>query len=267
VYILGNDAEEAAAHHGLLAMLWDTPTIRIIKDIFPMGLEGKRCLEVGVGLSTHLVEWMTEGVGSKGFVWATDINPPRMPDRPPNLRILKHDITTDEHLDGGWDLIHARLVLGHIPQRRDVLARLVALLKPGGWILVEDFSPMPEHMVMCAPSMEDSALYHRVQGVLTHHVFGGAGVDPTWGRQIHGAMRDMGLADIQTAIHSEAWEGDGDDGGCLMVAGIIEQLRPQLLATGQVTEADLNRVNQLLDDPDFVLAGHLMFSTSGRKPE
>jgi 2-polyprenyl-3-methyl-5-hydroxy-6-metoxy-1,4-benzoquinol methylase len=40
---------------------------------------------------------------------------------------------------GRYDLIHARLVLSHLPQRRDVLARLVQALRPGGWLVVEDF--------------------------------------------------------------------------------------------------------------------------------
>jgi hypothetical protein len=45
----------------------------------------------------------------------------------------------------------------------------------------------------------------------------------------------------------------------------IEQLRPQLLTTGQ-TEEQLTRVHTLLDDPGLVLHAHPMYSTCGRTP-
>ncbi|HZM84459.1 MAG TPA: class I SAM-dependent methyltransferase [Candidatus Limnocylindrales bacterium] len=37
-----------------------------------------------------------------------------------------------------FDVIHARAVLTHLPERDEVLARLVAALRPGGWLLIED---------------------------------------------------------------------------------------------------------------------------------
>jgi trans-aconitate methyltransferase len=46
---------------------------------------------------------------------------------------------TDPLPDAAFDLIHARLVLIHVPEREEVLARLVAALKPGGWMVEEEF--------------------------------------------------------------------------------------------------------------------------------
>jgi SAM-dependent methyltransferase len=37
-----------------------------------------------------------------------------------------------------FDLVHARLVLVHVPDRAAALATMVAALRPGGWLLVED---------------------------------------------------------------------------------------------------------------------------------
>ena len=51
---------------------------------------------------------------------------------------------TDEPTDGDaptqgtFDLVHARLVLVHVPDRARALATMVAALRPGGWLLVED---------------------------------------------------------------------------------------------------------------------------------
>src|ERR1039458_7122444 len=40
-----------------------------------------------------------------------------------------------------FDLVHARLVLVHVPQRAQALAAMVAALKPGGWLLLEEADP------------------------------------------------------------------------------------------------------------------------------
>lgn len=50
-----------------------------------------------------------------------------------------HDIVKDPLPAHSFDLIHARLVLAHLPARDQVLPRLVASLRPGGWLVVEDF--------------------------------------------------------------------------------------------------------------------------------
>ena len=39
------------------------------------------------------------------------------------------------------DLVHARLVLTHVPQREAALTSMIAALRSGGWILVEDADP------------------------------------------------------------------------------------------------------------------------------
>jgi Methyltransferase domain len=58
---------------------------------------------------------------------------------PPQLEIIRHDITADPPPEGQSDLIHARLVLGHLPARDAIMARLVQALKPGRWVLIGDF--------------------------------------------------------------------------------------------------------------------------------
>ena len=56
----------------------------------------------------------------------------------PNLEVLRHDVRIDEFSERTFDLIHARTVLMHLPERRDTLRRMASWLAPGGWLLVED---------------------------------------------------------------------------------------------------------------------------------
>ena len=51
-----------------------------------------------------------------------------------------HDLTADAPIPGApFDLVYARLLLFHLPQRVDVLARLWEAVAPGGHLLVQDF--------------------------------------------------------------------------------------------------------------------------------
>jgi trans-aconitate methyltransferase len=63
--------------------------------------------------------------------------------------------------EGGFDLIHARLVLNWLPERLSVLDKLVKALKPGGWLLIEDYDTQLVPMEMAAPD----PVFARMSGV------------------------------------------------------------------------------------------------------
>jgi len=51
-----------------------------------------------------------------------------------------HDLTAGEPIPGGpFDLVYARLLLFHLPQRVEVLARLWDAVAPGGHLVVQDY--------------------------------------------------------------------------------------------------------------------------------
>src|SRR5688572_25415246 len=102
--------------------------------------DGWRCLEVGAGTGT-IARWLSDEVGPKGRVLATDISLKLMEGlEADNLEIRQHDILTEALPDEEFDLIHCRLVLEHLPGRLEALARMAAALAPGGWLIVEDIT-------------------------------------------------------------------------------------------------------------------------------
>ena len=104
---------------------------------------GWTCLEVGAG-NGSVSHWLAQKVGPTGHVVASDIDT-RFLDRLalPNLEVRRLDVTRDP-LGEGYDLVCGRAILHHIPQRIDVLGRLVDAVRPGGVILLEepDFHPV-----------------------------------------------------------------------------------------------------------------------------
>ena len=99
---------------------------------------GWRCLEVGAG-ACGVARWLAGRVGPTGQVLATDLDPRFLDSHGrDNLKVTRHDILADPLPDACFDLAHARAVLEHTPNRHQALARMVAAVRPGGWVLVED---------------------------------------------------------------------------------------------------------------------------------
>ena len=99
---------------------------------------GARCLEVGGGRGS-VARWLCEHVGPGGHMTATDLDTGFLSELwLANLDVLRHDVHTDEFPAGSFDLVHARALLMHIPNRMATLRRMVSWLAPGGWLLAEE---------------------------------------------------------------------------------------------------------------------------------
>ena len=135
-YIFDNAAEaETSERFASLDALYNFRTFRFLETV---GIgPGWHCLEVGGG-SGSVAAWMAERVGPSGYVLVTDIDPRFMERsayrRSTHIELRRHDIGTDPLPEQAFDLIHARLVLQHVPQRHDALAELgEAALRPRCW--------------------------------------------------------------------------------------------------------------------------------------
>ena len=137
-YIFDNAAErETSERFSSLESLHDIHTIGYLKatGVGP----GWRCLEIGGG-GGSIGQWLADCVGPEGHVLVTDIDPRFLAGfNRDNLEVRIHDVGVDPLPEAAFDLIHTRLVLVHVPQREATIGRLVNALKPGGWLVVEDY--------------------------------------------------------------------------------------------------------------------------------
>ncbi|MCT9084646.1 class I SAM-dependent methyltransferase [Streptomyces fulvoviolaceus] len=260
-YLFDNNDARTPDRFSLLESSYDAVSRRQIESA---GLApGWRCLEVGGG-GGSLGDWLGERVGPQGEVTVTDIEPRWAEERsrPAHVRLLRHDIVRDPLPGDGYDLIHARLVLVHLPQRLEVLDRLVSALRPGGRLLLEDFdcSWTP---VLAAPDEAAVALFARVQSALMAHLEK-AGVDLVWGTRAFRAMVRAGLEDVRATTHAASWHGGGAAGIGLHRVD-VEQAADGLRAEG-VTDAELDRFYALSRNPEFVVNSYALVSTQGRRP-
>ena len=98
---------------------------------------GWRCLEVGAGAGS-VVSWLAGRVGASGKVVALDIDTKLIDHLDgPVVEVRTQDLMTAD-LSEGFDLVHCRLVLGHLPEKDKALHRLHAAVLPGGWMCAEE---------------------------------------------------------------------------------------------------------------------------------
>lgn len=256
------DPRRHRERHTLLAEVLDPFTQRRLADagIGP----GSRCLEIGAG-SGSVAAWMAEQVGPSGQVIATDLDITGLPDHP-GLTRVEHDITTDPLAPlsggGGFDIVHARLVISHFPSRWAVIGKLAAALNPGGALVIEEFDGHWSQYVRQSPDTNAYSLFADYHEAMTA-ALETADKDLNW--ELFTAMTEAGLVDVDAQMWSKAWRGGQP--GCLLLRHTIElePLREALLATGIPAES-LDELGDLLADPGLVIFGHPLVSTIGRRP-
>ncbi|WP_405840237.1 class I SAM-dependent methyltransferase [Streptomyces sp. NBC_01518] len=259
-YLFDNTAVQTAGRFSVLEARYDTAS-RAALERTGLG-PGWRCLEVGGG-GGSLGNWLGERVGPEGEVAVTDIDPARAASRPTaaNVRVLRHDITHDPLPGDGFDLVHARLVLLHLPERLRVLELLAGALRPGGWLVLEDFDCgwIP---VLAAPDDNAVLLFERLHASLMA-LLERAGAEPRWGRQVVGAMLRAGLDEVTATTYAETWQGGGEGIGLHRVN--TEQVADGLAELG-VGADEVAAFLALLDDPRFVVSSYPLVSALGRRP-
>src|SRR5204862_509383 len=122
-----------------------------------------RCWEVGAG-GPSVPDWLSEQVGPAGHVLATDVDLSWLDGRTgPNVELRRHDVAADPSPAGSFDLVHARLVLVHLVDRDRALRSMIAALRPGGWLLVEDADPGLQPLACIDPRGPEDDLANRVR--------------------------------------------------------------------------------------------------------
>lgn len=258
-YSFDNDDPESVGRHSHLSDMLDEFTFGRLGTLGD--LAGRRCLEVGAG-GGSVAGWLAERAGPDGDVLATDLNVRHIPVGA-GYRVLRHDLVAEPVPDGPWDVVHARLVLLHIPQRVDVLARLAAALAPGGALVLEEWATEFGNLSLSAPDRATEELIEHYRDVLVNRVLPARGNDPTWAARVHDTMLAHGLVDVDTVVHARSWPGGSP--GALLIAANVAQLRDDFIAAG----FDEERISQLyaaVRDPRLIVRGHFTYSTIGRRP-
>jgi ubiquinone/menaquinone biosynthesis C-methylase UbiE len=258
--LLDNRAAEAERRFGALSALYNPVTFR---HVDALGIQyGWRCWEVGAG-GPSVPSWLADRVGPTGRVLATDIDTSWIDHLEPRIDVRQHDVAHDDPPLGpvdGFDLIHARLVLVHIPDRDEALRRMASALRPGGWLLIEDFDIELQPLARIDAYKPEHDAANKIRTGF-RALLAQRGVDKAYGRKLPRLLAGQGLIDVTADAYMSVTLPAM---GALEVSN-VEQVGDALVAQEHATAEEIQSHLAAIED-GMGLASPPLISACGRKP-
>lgn len=231
-YLLANRVAAAGDRFAAMAELFDPVTLRHVERL---GIgSGARIWEVGAG-GAALPAALARLAGPTGRVVATDIDTTWLDAATPGVEVRRHDVTTDPPPGPPFDLVHARLVLVHLPDRAAALATMASALAPGGVLLVEDADPALQPLACPDEAGPAEALANRIRAGF-RQLLAERGAELGFGRTLPRLLRGAGLADVG----AECWFPLASPALAPLEAATVAHIGSQLEDAGLATAAELD---------------------------
>jgi SAM-dependent methyltransferase len=211
------------------------------------------CLEIGAGAGS-IARWMAERCES---ITATDVGT-RLLRGVANKRVLvlEHDVTRDEFPAASFDLVHARGVFGHLPERESILPKVAAWLRPGGWLVLEDFS--------------DALLDHSPHDAYRTAMIAGGdamasmqGTDFQWPRCFPQPLAAVGLCELGLGFHPVISGGGTASSEFMRLT--LQQLAPAIEECALASRKQVQSALAAFENPAFRDFGYSLFTCWGRR--
>jgi trans-aconitate methyltransferase len=242
-YSLGRTPEEYERLR-TQARVWEAATGRLLDQV---GLApGATCLDAGCGPG-ETMRLMAHRVGPSGRVTGIDVDAELGAAAQAMLhdaghrhcRVYPHDLTADESVPGApYDLVFARLLLFHLPQRLKVLRRLWEAVAPGGHLVLQDYDLRTAGTM---PTVDSAATATR----MVTETFTAMGCDVQVGAVLPALMAEAGVGAPDGTDVAGRLEPFAD--GRRMLEGVYRSLLPVALARGITTEAEASATLAALD--------------------
>ncbi|MDT7801534.1 MAG: hypothetical protein QOI78_4967 [Actinomycetota bacterium] len=244
----------AQAEHQRLRLLEQSFDPFSFRQLESLGVQpGWRCLEVGAGAGSVAAK-MAELAGPANVV-ATDLSLAFLgPLAEQGVTVLHHDVTADD-APGEFDVIHTRFVLEHLAEREAVIKRLGSWLTPGGWLLIEIGTTLPE--------LSSHPATRQAMAVLSRVMTERVGTAPEWARTLPVPLEEAGLVDC--AAEGAVLPARGGQPLAGWLKGTIKLVEEHALATGMLTREVLDAAYAAYEMPSFVDYTWMTVAARGRR--
>ena len=157
-----------------------------------------------------MARWLAARVGATGPVLCTDIDTRIIEsyrgNTPANLEVQRHDIANDPLPEAGFDLVHARLVLIHVPSASARWSAWSRRSSPAaGW------SSRISTRLRSSRTPASIALKRRYAPSDAVRIYLTRAQDGYFGRRLHGSFRELGLTQVYAEGRMVMF--DRDNGG------------------------------------------------------
>jgi SAM-dependent methyltransferase len=245
-----------------LALLAQTADPTTTRRLTSLGVgPGWRCLEVGAG-DGSVARWLADRVGPRGRVTATDLNPRLLVGHGlANLEVRSHDVLADDLEPAHYDLVHCRAVLMHLPVPLQAVGRMAAVVRPGGWLLLEEF----DFGSFGALDLNHprAAGFNRRMRAIFRALAAGRVIDVAFGHRLAGVVTRQTFVQVGQDRFTPTCPGGGPD--ARFSQKWTELLRTRMVAAGVLSDADFDWLHDAYADPSFSFIGRTLYGAWGRR--
>jgi ubiquinone/menaquinone biosynthesis C-methylase UbiE len=263
-YIYDPAWEQERERLAALEGTYDDVTIRRLEALGVT--EGWHCLEVGGGAGS-IARWLASRVRSQGYLVVTDLDTKFLDGlRSDRVEVRRHDVGKDDLEHETFDLVHARAVLQYVANPEEALGRLVASLRPGGWLLWEDLDVEHNGLVALEPYARPPELGPlTTKGLAAFAALvkrGGGNVEAS--NLVAGRLIDAGLEDVDAELTSRLVRGGSARAAFPMLS--LQQLRSRLGEISDLTDAEAGAAMAHYADPKAYWMSLSIVGAWGRRP-
>jgi len=213
-----------------------------------------------------VLDILAERIGQSGSVVGLDRDPRMLEAAALSLaqrgvsgvQLVQGEVTATGLPGASFDLVHERLLLGDVVCPENVVTEMVRLVRPGGFVALQDADVISW---TCEPA---SPAWDHLANALTTTCIG----DPHVGRRLPGMLRAAGLVDVEVDVQAGLWR-PGEPHHNLLPC-LVNLHRDRILANGPLTEPELDACLRDVEDhlarPDTIVLSWMLFQAWGRKP-
>jgi ubiquinone/menaquinone biosynthesis C-methylase UbiE len=255
-YVLSQAAD--APERERLSLLEQTADPLSQRRLAALGIQlGWHCLEVGAGHGS-IARWLAAQVGPQGRVVATDINPRFLTEMQlPNVEVRQHDIRSDSLEPDTYNLAHCRSVLMHMPEPQLVVQRMVAALRIGGWLLIEESDHSSIRAIDATHPLTES--FNRQRPELSARIVRAKLFDPHLGCRVRSLLENAGLIEINNeGVNAIVRGGEAEARlACMSLQAFVER--------GLLSPAEYADIQSSYLDPSFSFITRTKFAAWGKR--
>lgn len=235
------------------ARVWQLATSRVLDAVGV--LPGARCLDAGAGPG-EVMRLLAERAGPDGQVLGIDVDVDLLALAQAALHaaghrqasVRAHDLTAPGAVpEGPFDVVYARLLLFHLPERTEVLARLWDAVAPGGVLVVHEYD------IRAVNTLPELPVAEEIRRIITD-AFAVAGADSSIGSRLPLLFESAGMGqpdgtDVAGRLEPLAT-------GHVIMSSTARSLLPVAVAGGVITAEAAGEVFAELDRAVRVHPGH-----------
>jgi SAM-dependent methyltransferase len=192
-------------------------------------------------------------------VVAADIDCRFLTGLPSNVEVRELDVRHDEREPEGYDLVHCRALLNHVPDPAAVLRRMVDALRPGGVLLAEEGD-----LGLLADGGHPDAQWASERHQMFEALAPAKALRGYLGRTLPGMLIDAGLGPARCEV--ETTVARPGDPAFDFWRRTWAEITPAMVTGGLLTGDDRDRIDAVIECPTVVLTMLSAVAAWARRP-